>query len=310
MKLIEIAQSISLLESKKTLRESALVDIRKIKDDALLESRINEQAKLLSEAEIEEAFLDTVKNLGKNAFGALKASWQKAKQQGHEDEMKRLEKKMAALKAKMGKGSGAVAGGGDEKGGKDKAADGSKEDGQKGDEKKGDDAQKTNVQASAEAAQESILKLMATLKKYSPESYEKVMAALGKGGEAVEKLEQSPKIQKAEKEVVPDISKAKGDGLAAKVDNFTRTTNPDPVHIISAVMAVKDATKITPQAVSDIVKKADPEVAKKAEEQPKQEPKQEEPPKLEELPEKVKKAIDSLSEDEKKLLLKLLEPSA
>jgi hypothetical protein len=298
MKLIKIAKSVSLLESKNILKEEALVDIRRIKSDALLESRIKEQSKLLSEAEIEEAFLDTVKNFGKNAFSSVKSAWQKAKAQGQEDEAKRLEKKLAALRAKMGKGGADTSTDGGAKGGEEN----------KGDAKKGEEGEKekTNVQASAEAAQESILKLMATLKKYSPESYDKVMAALGKGGDAVEKLEKSQKIQQAEKEVVPDISKSKGDGLAAKVDNFTRTTNPNPVQIISAVMAVKDATNITPQAVSDIVTKADPKAAK-ASDATTEEPKKEEPPKMEELPEEVKKAINSLSKEEKQALLKQIE---
>jgi len=55
---------------------------------------------LLTEEQVDEAFFDTVKNLGKNALGSIKNAWQKAKDQGDNDEMARLQQKVAVLKKK------------------------------------------------------------------------------------------------------------------------------------------------------------------------------------------------------------------
>lgn len=307
MKLKNIAESVSFEQSKKILRESALVDIRRIEDDRLFEARVAIQSKKINEEEIDEAFFDTVKNLGKNAVGAVKNAWQKAKDQGNQDEMKRLEKKMAALKSKMGKGgeekkdggeAAPRAGGGGGKSGADAGQQGNADE-KKPDEKK--DGEGKGSEASIKAAEEAIVKLLDALKKVSPEAHAKVLASLGKSPEAITKIEDSPKVQQAEKEVTAKISKADGEGLAAKVDNFTKTANPNAVNIITAIVAVKDATGIPPEAVSKIAVKSDPTVAKQPEKAA------EEPPKMEELPEEVKKAINILTPEEKQALLKQIE---
>jgi len=56
------------------------------------------ESQIISEAQIDEAFFDTVKNFGKNAISSLTNSWKQAKEQGDKDEMERLSKKITQAK--------------------------------------------------------------------------------------------------------------------------------------------------------------------------------------------------------------------
>jgi hypothetical protein len=86
------------------LREDFDRDVATLEEQQVLCEGLVENG-VLTEEQVDEAFFDTIKNLGKNAVASVAASWKKAKAQGDRDEMKRLEKKLAALKAKSGGGS-------------------------------------------------------------------------------------------------------------------------------------------------------------------------------------------------------------
>lgn len=83
------------------LREDFDRDVATLEEQQVLCEGLVENG-VLTEEQVDEAFFDTIKNLGKNAVASVAASWKKAKAQGDRDEMKRLEKKLAALKAKSG----------------------------------------------------------------------------------------------------------------------------------------------------------------------------------------------------------------
>lgn len=289
MQLKYIVKDISHQQSERILREGALIDIRRIENDMLFESNVRKRMKLMTEQELREGFFDTVKNLGKNAIGSIKNAWANAKAQGDKDEMARLEKQAAAVKADAEKKGEAPAGG---------AAAGDKKQGDATDaDKKAADTPESK-EASAKAAEESILALLDSLKKNNPESYQKVVASLGKSPEAVEKMQATPEIKQEKEKVVDKISKPKDpkvkkQGLAAMVGNFVKSVTPTPLQVVSAIDAIKDATKASAKQISTIIAKAAPNIAKQA-----QAP--------QEVSDDVKKLIDGLSNEEKQMLVKML----
>jgi hypothetical protein len=68
------------------------------KDVRRYEKYHKEFSGVLTESQIDEGFLDTVKNFGKNALSSVTDAWKKAKQKGDEEEMARLQKKLDKLK--------------------------------------------------------------------------------------------------------------------------------------------------------------------------------------------------------------------
>ena len=70
------------------LREDFDRDVATLEEQQVLCEGLGENG-VLTEEQVDEAFFDTIKNLGKNAVASVAASWKKAKAQGDRDEMKR-----------------------------------------------------------------------------------------------------------------------------------------------------------------------------------------------------------------------------
>lgn len=279
MKLKQIVESNDFLKSKRVLRESVLNDMSYENDIRLLEQRVSEHMKNLPKLEIEEGVFDTLKNFGKNAVNSVVDAWKKAKRQGDEDEMKRLEKKLAALKTKLGIPP------------EERLFD--------------PKTTKSSERSEEEIARESTIKLLSSLKKNSPDSYNKIIALIRQGGKGVEKIANNPGIQRAEKQIVPTIAGVPATALVSKINGITTTGNLNPTTIVAAMMAVKDATNITPEKLSDIVADVEPKISAGAggSKSPESSPEAE-------LPDKVKKFISLLNDEEKQMLLKILEKQA
>jgi hypothetical protein len=283
MKLKQIVESNDFLKSKKVLRESVLNDMSYKDDIRLLEQRVSEHMKNIPKSEIEEGVFDTLKNFGKNAVNSVVDAWKKAKRQGDEDEMKRLEKKLAGLKSKLGIPP------------EEKLLN--------------PNPKKPTKKSNEEIAEETTIQLLSVLKKTSPDSYNRIINLVKQGAKGVERIDDNPKIQQAEKQIVPKIAGAGGDGLVSKIDNITKSGNLNPTTIVASMMAVKDATKISPEKLSDIVAAVEPKISSGGED-PTNTPKSPESSPEAELPDKVKKFISLLTDEEKQTLLKILEKQA
>lgn len=199
------------------LREDFDRDVSSLEEQQVLCEGLVDKG-LLTEEQVDEAFFDTIKNLGKNAVASVAASWKKAKAQGDRDEMKRLEKKLAALKAKSGGGSKSTkpASGAASSSGtapqSDKPTSGS-------DVKKKKQNQQNRQKVAAKAG-ETILTAVA---KQDP----KTAAAIQKAGpEKITAALKNPKVKKKADKIAAEIAKEKPadpkQGFLGKVSSWMK----------------------------------------------------------------------------------------
>jgi len=205
------------------LREDFNRDVITLEEQHVLCEGLIEKG-LITEEQVDEAFFDTIKNLGKNAVASVAASWKKAKKQGDRDEMARLEKKMAALKARAGgdsKGTKSKVGAGSKAASTGSAPSGGTSGGAaKADTPKDKKQKQQNRQKVVAKAGEQIL---AAVAKQDP----KAAAAIQKAGpEKVTAALKNPKVKNQANKIAAEIAKEKTSdpkqGLLGKVSSWMK----------------------------------------------------------------------------------------
>lgn len=211
---------------------------------------------ILSESDLEEGFFDTVKNLGKNTFGAVANAWKKAKAQGDEDEAKRLEKRLRQLRG------GAKAGGNVAKtplqpGDHGYTAAYAKARGGKVADTSGigkatkpapavSDADKKKV--AVKAAKEIVQKM----KKDDPEGFAKIQQ-LAKNPKALEKIAANPKIKQVGQDAKRKIAKAPKKGLLYKVEDWMEKNPVKATLAVGTIGALAGALAIPGITVGGLI---------------------------------------------------------
>ena len=92
---IEESNDAEVLQS---LRESLDMDVQALQEAHASNETLMAEG-LITEADIDEGFFDTLGQFGKNTFNSVAGAWKKAKAQGDETEAKRLEKRLKDLKS-------------------------------------------------------------------------------------------------------------------------------------------------------------------------------------------------------------------
>jgi hypothetical protein len=92
-----------LVKAMRVPLQSSDVKLHEAKEQAEKAARNFLKSRGLQEAtqdQLNEAFFDAIKNLGRGSVGAIQSAWKKAKELGDKDEQTRLEKQLAAVKSR------------------------------------------------------------------------------------------------------------------------------------------------------------------------------------------------------------------
>lgn len=245
--------------TNKILRESLDHDVKTLQEYREAHSGFIAEG-VLTESQVDEGFFDTVKNLGKNVAGsvaaagksavnAVGAAWKKAKAQGDEDEAKRLEKKLQALRG--GNASKKPLKPGDH----GYTAAYAKSIGKKVASKQGNAANPQGGQPAAPAADKKKAANTADKKKAAVQATKEIIKKMAKDDpkgleqlkqyakdpKKLEQLTKNPKIQQAGQKAKAEIAKEDKPGLFAKVAMWA-TENPVKASIgIGAITALAGA---------------------------------------------------------------------
>jgi len=218
----------------KILREGFEQDVNRLHEHRVLcESLV--QKGLLTEQEIDEGFFDTLKHFGKNTVNSVVNAWKKAKAQGDEDAIARLEKKIAKIKA-----AGASGKSGGEKGKRSVGGGRASKTKSSGGERGETVSEPSNKKASREKSRAAALSVAgdAILSRTDPTTAKKIKKA---GPKAVEKAIKNPKIKKKAAEIAKEVSKEKGEGLLSKLGSWLKKNPVKGALAIAAIAAVTTA---------------------------------------------------------------------
>jgi hypothetical protein len=270
-------------KANKILREAFEHDVDKFYEHQMLCESLVEKG-LLTEEEVNEGFFDTLKHFGKNTVKSVVDAWKRAKAQGDEDEVERLERQIQKIKDGMkkraaGEDNDEKSSGGEEsdskKQGKSNAGGGSKKSGKSGKSGSKDSGTTTSSTpsasvsvssgggssnaASGDASKEKGKK---TRKKPTRQAAkDKALAAAGEailnktdpktaeqikqaGPEAVVKAAKNPKIKKKAAEIAQEVSKEKGEGLLSKLGSWLKKNPVKGALAVAAIVAVAGAVTV------------------------------------------------------------------
>jgi len=182
---------------------------------------------IITEDEIEEGFFDTLGSFAKNAGKNISSAWKKAKVSGDKEEMKRLEKRMAELKAKSSSNKPSSV---NKKTSSSNPKSTTKSSGTSGLSTKKPATQpksKQNDSAKKVIVKKTLKNVVDQIKKNDPKQF-KTLANLAKSNpKKLEALLKNPKIQKAKDLVQSGLAKVKSmdptqPGFVGKVATWSK----------------------------------------------------------------------------------------